>query len=118
VTPDELALIQRDVLVQTGNAAVVGGGGALSRNVGIRAAETAGRAWWFYSFWAGTFLTDKFGLNISSLGLPLSRSSPPPISAASPAAGFRATHCCRVVRESRAQTHAPRLRRARAPSRS
>jgi ACS family hexuronate transporter-like MFS transporter len=28
-------------------------------------------AWWFYLFWAGTFLTDKFGLNISNLGLPL-----------------------------------------------
>lgn len=71
VTPEELALIQRDMLAQTERP--------LSWSAVARCRETWAFAllklpdavWWFYLFWAGIFLTDKFNLNIASLGLPL-----------------------------------------------
>ncbi len=34
-------------------------------------AKITDAVWWFYLFWAGKFLFDRFGLDISSLGLPL-----------------------------------------------
>jgi len=34
-------------------------------------AKTTDAAWWFYSFWAGKFFYDQFGLNIKTLALPL-----------------------------------------------
>jgi ACS family hexuronate transporter-like MFS transporter len=71
ISTEELALIQRDTLAQTERP--------LSWSRVARCRETWAFAvlklpdavWWFYLFWAGIFLTDKFGLNISSLGLPL-----------------------------------------------
>ncbi len=35
------------------------------------AAKMTDAVWWFYLFWGGKFLFDKFGLNIKSLALPL-----------------------------------------------
>lgn len=35
------------------------------------AAKITDAVWWFYLFWAGKFLFDRFGLDIKSLGLPL-----------------------------------------------
>jgi ACS family hexuronate transporter-like MFS transporter len=35
------------------------------------AAKITDAVWWFYLFWGGKFLYDKFGLNIKSLALPL-----------------------------------------------
>ena len=35
------------------------------------AAKVTDVAWWFYLFWGGKFLYDKFGLNIKELALPL-----------------------------------------------
>ncbi len=71
IGPEELALIQRDHVAQTGRP--------LSWSCVARCRETwafalmklPDAAWWFYLFWVGTFLTDKFGLDISHLGLPL-----------------------------------------------
>lgn len=34
-------------------------------------AKTTDAVWWFYLFWGGKFLYDRFGLDIKSLGLPL-----------------------------------------------
>ena len=34
-------------------------------------AKITDAVWWFYLFWAGKFLFDRFGLSITSLGLPL-----------------------------------------------
>jgi len=34
-------------------------------------AKITDAVWWFYLFWAGKFLFDRFGLDIKSLGLPL-----------------------------------------------
>ena len=35
------------------------------------AAKITDAAWWFYSFWAGKFFYDQFGLNLKTLALPL-----------------------------------------------
>jgi ACS family hexuronate transporter-like MFS transporter len=35
------------------------------------AAKITDAAWWFYLFWGGKFLYDRFGLNIKSVALPL-----------------------------------------------
>jgi len=35
------------------------------------AAKTTDAAWWFYSFWAGKFFYDQFGLDIKTLAVPL-----------------------------------------------
>jgi len=71
VSPEELAVIRRDALPQTERP--------LSWSAVARCRETwafavlklPDAAWWFYLFWAGTFLSDKFGLDIAHLGLPL-----------------------------------------------
>ncbi len=34
-------------------------------------AKITDAVWWFYLFWAGKFLFDRFGLDITSLGIPL-----------------------------------------------
>jgi len=71
ITPDELALIQRDVLVQTERPLSWGAVARCRETWAFALLKLPDAAWWFYLFWAGTFLTDKFGLNISNLGLPL-----------------------------------------------
>jgi hypothetical protein len=35
------------------------------------AAKSTDAAWWFYTFWAGKFFFDQFGLNLRTLALPL-----------------------------------------------
>lgn len=71
VTPDELALIRRDMLVQTERPLSWAAVARCRETWAFALLKLPDAAWWFYLFWAGTFLTDKFGLNISSLGLPL-----------------------------------------------
>lgn len=71
VTPDELALIQRDQLAQTERPLSWAAVARCRETWAFALLKLPDAAWWFYLFWAGTFLTDKFGLNISSLGLPL-----------------------------------------------
>src|ERR1022692_3840100 len=34
-------------------------------------AKSTDAAWWFYLFWGGKFLYDRFGLNLKGLALPL-----------------------------------------------
>jgi MFS transporter, ACS family, hexuronate transporter len=38
---------------------------------GVSLLRLADAAWWFYIFWGGKFLFDRFGLNIRTLALPL-----------------------------------------------
>jgi ACS family hexuronate transporter-like MFS transporter len=71
VSPEELALIQRDTLAQN-EAPLSWASVARCRETWMFALlKLTDPVWWFYLFWAGIFLTDKFGLNISTLGLPL-----------------------------------------------
>ncbi len=71
VTAAELAVIQRDQLVQTERPVSWSGVARRRETWAFALLKLPDAAWWFYLFWAGTFLTDKFGLSISSLGLPL-----------------------------------------------
>lgn len=71
ITPEELALIRRDVLVQTERPLSWAAVARCRETWAFALLKLPDAAWWFYLFWAGTFLTDKFGLNIASLGLPL-----------------------------------------------
>lgn len=71
ISPEELALIQRDTLVQTERPLSWAAVARCRETWAFALLKFPDAAWWFYLFWAGTFLTDAFGLDISSLGLPL-----------------------------------------------
>jgi ACS family hexuronate transporter-like MFS transporter len=69
----ELAYIQSDSVPETNKHERV----PWSRVIRVRetwafaAAKVTDAAWWFYLFWGGKFLYDRFGLDIKSLALPL-----------------------------------------------
>jgi ACS family hexuronate transporter-like MFS transporter len=66
-----LALIQRDQVAQTGQPLSWARVARCRETWAFALLKLPDAVWWFYLFWAGIFLTDKFSLNISSLGLPL-----------------------------------------------
>src|SRR5205823_1433245 len=68
VDPAELALIQRDQLAQTEHKLSWARVARCRETWAFAALKLPDAAWWFYLFWAGTFLSDKFGLDISHLG--------------------------------------------------
>jgi MFS transporter, ACS family, hexuronate transporter len=71
VTREELALIQRDTMAQTGRRVSWAGVAKCRETWAFALLKFPDAVWWFYLFWAGTFLTDRFGLDIAHLGLPL-----------------------------------------------
>ena len=71
VTPEELALIRRDALAQTERPLSWAAVARCRETWAFAVLKLPDAAWWFYLFWAGTFLSDKFSLDISHLGLPL-----------------------------------------------
>jgi len=71
VTPEELELIRHDQIVQTERPLSWASVARCRETWAFAVLKLPDAAWWFYLFWAGTFLTDKFGLDISHLGLPL-----------------------------------------------
>jgi ACS family hexuronate transporter-like MFS transporter len=71
VTREELAVIQHDTLAQTEAPLSWSAVAGCRETWAFALLKLPDAVWWFYLFWAGIFLTDKFGLNISSLGLPL-----------------------------------------------
>ena len=71
VSAQELALIQRDTLAQTEKPASWACVARCRETWAFAILKLPDAAWWFYLFWAGTFLADKFHLDISHLGLPL-----------------------------------------------
>ncbi|HEY3756630.1 MAG TPA: MFS transporter [Opitutaceae bacterium] len=71
VTADELALIQRDTLAQTERPLSWAGVARCRETWAFALLKLPDAVWWFYLFWTGIFLTDKFHLSIATLGLPL-----------------------------------------------
>ncbi|MFI5335386.1 MAG: MFS transporter [Opitutales bacterium] len=71
VSPEELALIRRDALAQTERPLSWAAVARCRETWAFAVLKLPDAAWWFYLFWAGTFLSDKFALDISHLGLPL-----------------------------------------------
>ena len=71
VGPEELALIRRDTLAQTERPVAWAGVARCRETWAFALMKLPDAVWWFYLFWAGTFLTDTFGLDIARLGLPL-----------------------------------------------
>jgi len=71
VSPEELALIERDLLQQTERPVSWINVAQCRETWAFALLKLPDAVWWFYLFWAGTFLTDKFGLSIANLGLPL-----------------------------------------------
>ena len=73
LSPGELAYIQSD----SGREPVSTGKLPWSKVIFVRetwafaVAKITDAAWWFYLFWGGKFLFDRFGLDIKSLALPL-----------------------------------------------
>ena len=71
VSPEELAVIRRDALPQTERPLAWSAVAGCRETWAFAVLKLPDAAWWFYLFWAGTFLSDKFGLDIAHLGLPL-----------------------------------------------
>lgn len=71
VTPEELALIQRDTIRQTERPSSWSAVARCRETWAFALMKLPDVAWWFYLFWAGKFLSDKFKLDIVHLGLPL-----------------------------------------------
>ena len=71
VSQEELALIRRDAIVQTERPLSWSAVAGCRETWAFAVLKLPDAAWWFYLFWAGTFLSDKFSLDISHLGLPL-----------------------------------------------
>jgi len=71
VSPEELAVIRRDALPQTERPLAWSAVARCRETWAFAVLKLPDAAWWFYLFWAGTFLSDKFGLDIAHLGLPL-----------------------------------------------
>jgi ACS family hexuronate transporter-like MFS transporter len=71
VSPEELALIRRDALAQTDRPLSWSAVARCRETWAFAVLKVPDAAWWFYLFWAGTFLADKFSLDIAHLGLPL-----------------------------------------------
>lgn len=72
ISKAELAYINSDSIAETSTAKV-----PWSKVIGVREtwafalAKMTDAVWWFYLFWGGKFLFDKFGLSIKNLALPL-----------------------------------------------
>ena len=71
VSPEELEMIQKDMIVQTERPLSWACVARCREAWAFAVLKLPDAAWWFYLFWAGTFLSDKFGLDISHLGPPL-----------------------------------------------
>jgi MFS transporter, ACS family, hexuronate transporter len=72
LSKEELAYINSDSAVENANEKL-----SWSKVVRVRetwafsVAKITDAVWWFYLFWGGKFLYDRYGLDIKSLGLPL-----------------------------------------------
>ncbi len=72
VSASELAYIQSDIVAEATTRKI-----SWAKVMGVREtwafaiAKITDAAWWFYLFWGGKFLFDRFGLDIKSLALPL-----------------------------------------------
>lgn len=72
LSPQELAYINSDSVAETSSEKL-----PWSKVYPVRetwafaVAKITDAVWWFYLFWAGKFLFDRFGLDIAHLGLPL-----------------------------------------------
>jgi ACS family hexuronate transporter-like MFS transporter len=72
VTPAELAYIESDSRSETATEKLPWSKVLPLRETWAFAfAKITDAAWWFYLFWGGKFLYDRFGLDIKSLALPL-----------------------------------------------
>lgn len=73
VSPSELAYIQSDTGAELEKKEKI----PWTKVIAVRetwafaVAKITDAAWWFYLFWGGKFLFDRFGLDIGSLALPL-----------------------------------------------
>ena len=72
LSPAELAYINSDSATENADAKIPWRKVLPLRETwAFSAAKITDAVWWFYLFWAGKFLFDRFGLDIKSLGLPL-----------------------------------------------
>ncbi|MDB6016971.1 MAG: Hexuronate transporter [Pedosphaera sp.] len=72
ISPAELAYINSDSVAEKSTGKLPWSSVLPLRETwAFAAAKITDAAWWFYLFWGGKFLYDRFGLNIKSLALPL-----------------------------------------------
>ena len=71
LTEEERALVRRESLAQTVRPIAWSAAARCRETWGFALLKLPDAAWWFYLFWAGSFLSDRYGLDIAGLGLPL-----------------------------------------------
>ncbi len=72
LSPEELAYINSDSAAETSKESLPWRKVLPVRETwAFSTAKITDAVWWFYLFWAGKYLFDRFGLDIKNLGLPL-----------------------------------------------